>query len=308
MGFNQAFKVNTMYLLSKFHYFVKIAFCFSAISEVNPYFCTMKAEELLEKDLRVGLYLCTQGTCNLSVNDKPCHITYGNVLIKSPLVQLENIESSDDFEFTPIIEDDIEYFAPIASDNIDIIQDLLRMNKFDYNLGPTHLDFLLRRKELIDERKRELAQEGISTRQQKLIENIIVMMEQITVLEYAKILLSRNSVHPSKPEKEDNILVKFIFLLFRHYKRHRQVSFYADALRISPNHFTRIIKKVSGHTPSEWIILGTINQAKKLLRRKNIRVKDVAQELRFPEQFTFRKYFKQHTGLSPLEYKKKNSL
>ena len=29
------------------------------------------------------------------------------------------------------------------------------LNKFDYNLGPTHLDFLLRRKELIDERKRK---------------------------------------------------------------------------------------------------------------------------------------------------------
>lgn len=182
------------------------------------------------------------------------------------------------------------------------------MNKFDSTLKPSDLDFLLRRKDLIDERKRELAQEGISSRQKKLIETIIVMLEQITVLEYARILLKRNSVHPGKPEKEDNILVRFIFLLFQHYKRHRQVSFYADALRISPNHFTRIIKKVSGHTPSEWIILVTINQAKKLLRRKNIRVKDVAQELRFPEQFTFRKYFKQHTGFSPLEYKKKNSL
>ena len=297
-----------MYLLSKFHYFIKIAFCFSGITEANPYFCTMKAEELLEKDLRVGLYLCTQGTCNLIVNDKSCHIRYGNVLIKSPLVQLGNIESSDDFEFTPIIEDDIEYFAPIASDNIDIIQDLLRMNKFDSTLEPADLDFLLHRKELIDERKRELAQEGTSTRQQKLIENIIVMMEQITLLEYAKILLNRNSVHPDKPQKEDNILVKFIFLLFQHYKRHRRVGFYAGALMISPNHFTRIIKKVSGRTPSEWIVLVTINQAKKLLRRKNIRVKDVAQELRFPEQFTFRKYFKQHTGFSPLEYKKNISL
>ena len=297
-----------MYLLSKFRYFIKMAFCFSEIIQTNYYFYTMKAEELLEKDLRVGLYLCTQGTCNLSVNDKSCQITCGNVLIKSPLVQLGNIESSDDFEFTPIIEDDIEYFAPIASDNIDIIQDLLRMNKFDSALKTSDLDFLLHRKELIDERKRELAQDGISSRQKKLIENIIVMMEQITVLEYAKILLNRNSVHPIKPEKEDNILVKFIFLLFRQYKRHRQVSFYADALRISPNHFTRIIKKVSGRTPSEWIVLVTINQAKKLLRRKNIRVKDVAQELRFPEQFTFRKYFKQHTGFSPLEYKKNINL
>jgi len=33
-------------------------------------------------------------------------------------------------------------------------------------------------------------------------------------------------------------------------------------------------------------------------------VKQVAEELGFPEQFTFRKYFKTHTGISPREYQK----
>jgi AraC-like DNA-binding protein len=30
----------------------------------------------------------------------------------------------------------------------------------------------------------------------------------------------------------------------------------------------------------------------------------VADELGFPEQFTFRKYFKTHTGMSPTEFRK----
>ena len=33
-------------------------------------------------------------------------------------------------------------------------------------------------------------------------------------------------------------------------------------------------------------------------------VKEIAQELNFPEQFTFRKYFKTHAGISPKEYKR----
>ena len=49
----------------------------------------------------------------------------------------------------------------------------------------------------------------------------------------------------------------------------------------------------------------TINQAKTLLRQPDILVKQVADELGFPEQFTFRKYFKAHTGMSPMEYKEK---
>ena len=41
---------------------------------------------------------------------------------------------------------------------------------------------------------------------------------------------------------------------------------------------------------------------KYLLRQPDILVKQVADELGFPEQFTFRKYFKSHTGQYPTEY------
>ena len=54
----------------------------------------------------------------------------------------------------------------------------------------------------------------------------------------------------------------------------------------------------------EWINMVTINQAKNLLRQRNILVKEVADELGFPEQFTFRKYFKVHTGMSPTEFQR----
>jgi AraC-like DNA-binding protein len=54
----------------------------------------------------------------------------------------------------------------------------------------------------------------------------------------------------------------------------------------------------------EWINMVTINQAKNLLRQPDTQVKDVAAQLGFPEQFTFRKYFKTHTGMSPTEYQR----
>ena len=46
----------------------------------------------------------------------------------------------------------------------------------------------------------------------------------------------------------------------------------------------------------------TIDAAvEKYARAMNI--KQIAEQLNFPEQFTFRKYFKQHTGLSPKAYR-----
>ena len=50
----------------------------------------------------------------------------------------------------------------------------------------------------------------------------------------------------------------------------------------------------------------TINHAKNLLRQPNVLIKQVADELGFPEQFTFRKYFKQHTGMSPRAFRERN--
>ncbi len=129
------------------------------------------------------------------------------------------------------------------------------------------------------------------------------MLEQVTILEYANIYIERCDFAIPDADKNNTLMIKFIILLFKNYKHHREVSFYAESLLLSHNHFTRIIKEISYRTPSEWIAIVTINQAKKLLRHNDLSIKEVAKELSFPEQFTFRKYFKQHTGLSPKEFR-----
>lgn len=276
--------------------------------ERNGYLCTMNLLEHWGDDMRLGLYLCIKGECDMVVNDRSCHLTCGDAFVKSPLVQIGELESSEDLEFATILEDEIEVFAPIAEDNFDVIQELLRQNKFHYSANREEQDFLLNQRRLIDERKREQATVPFASRQYKLIGHIVALMEQATILEFARMYVCHQSLSREEPEKERHVMVRFFFLLFLHYKHHRQVQFYADALSFSPNHFTRIIKKVSNRTPSEWIALVTINHAKKILRQNTVSIKEVAQALNFPEQFTFRKYFKLYTGLSPKEYRMKHAV
>ncbi|WP_366518190.1 helix-turn-helix domain-containing protein, partial [uncultured Mucilaginibacter sp.] len=44
-------------------------------------------------------------------------------------------------------------------------------------------------------------------------------------------------------------------------------------------------------------------EAKVLLRNYEISIAQVAEEINFPDQSSFGKYFKKHTGFSPSEYR-----
>ena len=107
-------------------------------------------------------------------------------------------------------------------------------------------------------------------------------------------------------EKNEAIAYKFIYSLHLHVKTERSVNFYTNEANLSSSHFTRIVKDKTGKTPSEWIADMTIVNAKLLLEQSGMSIKEIAAELNFPEQFTFRKFFKLHVGIPPKEYRLKN--
>ena len=256
-------------------------------------------------DMVFGLYLCRRGECDMTINGAQFHIHEGATLIKSPLLRISDVRYSNDCQVMTIFEEDIVDIAPIASKNFDTIQDLLNHDIFDIQLSESDQLFLLERMSLIDRYKGELQSELSFGNEHQMLREIIIMIEQTTILEYARMLLKRGDTATIR-NGEGGIMVRFMFLLFQHYKEHREVAYYANALHFSTRHFTRIIKQTSHRTPSEWIAMITIYQAKRLLHKTNNSVKEVAEALNFPEQFTFRKYFKHHTGCSPKEYKQGN--
>jgi AraC-like DNA-binding protein len=64
-----------------------------------------------------------------------------------------------------------------------------------------------------------------------------------------------------------------------------------------------------GTTPVKYLTLLRINQAKEVLRREpNISIEETAFRCGFRDSFYFSRVFKKYTGLSPLQYKRRNSL
>ena len=74
----------------------------------------------------------------------------------------------------------------------------------------------------------------------------------------------------------------------------------------SKKQITREFKKYYKDTPYNYLINLKITMAERLLVVSNLSVKEIADRLCFDNQHYFSKAFKNKTGLSPLQYKKKN--
>ena len=103
--------------------------------------------------------------------------------------------------------------------------------------------------------------------------------------------------------RKEELFMQFMATVKEHYIKHRNITFYADQLCVSPKYLSSVVHAVSGKYATELIGQYVILEAKALLRSEGISIKDVSNKLHFANQSFFAKFFKQHTGYTPKEYK-----
>lgn len=101
----------------------------------------------------------------------------------------------------------------------------------------------------------------------------------------------------------NRIADKFLQLVQQHFRKERFLDFYADQLDITPKHLSRTVKAQTGYSAVEWISRFVILEAKVMLRSSNLNIQQISEELNFPSQSFFGKYFKKSTGQSPKDYR-----
>ncbi len=78
----------------------------------------------------------------------------------------------------------------------------------------------------------------------------------------------------------------------------------ASASAMSERSFIRRFKAATGHTPSEYIQLVKVEQAKGLLEEGSRSVKEISFGTGYDDLPYFRTLFKRHTGLTPVAYRR----
>ena len=246
--------------------------------------------------------LCKYGKASFSVNYETHHLSKGSLLMLSPYQVIDNIRIDSNCEAVVLIIS--RDFAMTCVRDIPIVKKILAASN---KRSRPEMIF-----QLDENQMRNIS--DIISRIQKCLNipdhafqsQMLKSETSIFLMEVFNIVLQRMGVEKKKDEKKnrkDEITSEFVRLIAQNFKEQHEVAFYADKLRMTAGNLSRTIASASKKSPMQWISGTLLNEAKILLRKPDATIKQVADELNFGDQSSFGKFFRKHTGMTPVEYK-----
>jgi AraC-like DNA-binding protein len=101
-----------------------------------------------------------------------------------------------------------------------------------------------------------------------------------------------------------HLMRQYSLLVERHYKKEKQVAFYAAQLHKSPKTLSNLFSRFGQKTPLQIIHQRILLETQRLLFYTNKSAKEIAHELGFDDAAYFSKFIRGLTGKSPGELKK----
>lgn len=236
-----------------------------------------------------------KGSITLSINLTPYDVTENTLLTIIPhhIVQYQSI--SPDFEGFIVL------FTPSFAADINLLRSNLPfMTELKYNP-------LIKLKDEECELFTNFCNFFYDIEGNKLISNSPEARKcLLSSLLYTLGALYRRQLPQASMERQGRaniIFKKFLALLVEHYTRERSVAFYANQLCITPKYLGTICREISSKLATDIIASAVIMDAKAKLHSSDLTVQEISNSLNFPNPSFFGRYFKRHTGFSPLQYR-----
>ena len=275
---------------------------FRRILLTSDTFQILKEGQIISTFNKCGIFYCQRGSVEVSLEGCHYHIKPGDVYIYMASTLVHLLHKSEDAEGI-MVEVDFYYILPIVNKVINVESQLfMRKNPCVSFSGEqcAHFEYLLNN--LWDRINAEDCQkENVQYQHLKL--ELIKSMGQTICYEILNMYFTNQPLQPLQQGKKDVVFQNFMLSLFRFYRKERDVSFYARMQHITPRYFSAIIKEKTGDSALQWIVRMVITEAKQLLEESDLSIKEIADQLNFPTQSFFGKYFKQYVGVSPKEYR-----
>lgn len=240
--------------------------------------------------------MCKKGKAQYSIDTRQQVVKPGDLLFVSERHVVDNYEASPDFECLCIMLT-TEYYHGFVQDVKNVSSLLLfSMNNPVVPLTNKEIQVFTNYFETIREKMADTSHHYRSP----LIKALLLAM----FYDMSNVIYRVERQGNRKHTRAEAIFAHFIRLLEENFRTQHRVSWYAEQLCITPKYLSEIVKKISLRTPNEWIDSYVILEARVLLKNTTKSIKEITDELNFPNQSFLGKYFKEHVGVSPSEYRK----
>lgn len=260
---------------------------------------TFNIEDSVQMDMIV-LLVCTKGKMQVDFNNTTHTVHKDELIICPPTVFVSNCMITTDFS------------AKVMGLSYTAMQRLLHIDK---NIWTAVMHIKEKPVYHLDQRNIELLSHYYNIVVSKLRQEDCVFRQEIMHALFAAMCYEVGEIikpeidagiedEPTIIKQGDQLTKRFIKLLADCQGKVRSVNAFADKLYVTPKYLSTCCKKSSGKTALEWIHEYTIEVIVQQLKYSDLSIKEISDDLDFPNLSFFGKFVKSQLGVSPTAYRK----
>lgn len=149
--------------------------------------------------------------------------------------------------------------------------------------------------------------ESLSNKEHRFAEEINYAYFYILLTDMADMMWKKYDAgvpsHHTDMKRSNSIMKDFADLLAQHVRTETSVEFYAEKLCISKQYLSLIVKEKTQVSVGKIIAIMRVEEASRLLRNPELTLQQIAEALSFSDQSSFGKFFRKHSGMTPMKYR-----
>ena len=239
--------------------------------------------------------LCTKGSIRYTMDTKELIVHEGEMLVASERHIIDEYEPSPDMEGLCIMMS-VDFFHEI----IKSVHDVSSLFVFT-RMQPVmklEADEIVTFKEYFQVIKQKISDNHNHFRKDLIRTLMLAMFYDVGNVIY------RVKNFDESLLRSEKVFTKFLKMVEENCKRERRISWYAQQLCITPKYLSTAVKRISDRTAVEWIEDYVTMELRVMLKNSSKSIKEITEELNFPNQSFLGKYFKEHVGMTPSAYRK----
>ena len=242
------------------------------------------------------LALCRHGKVQYSVDTEERMVAANDVIMISEGQVIDNY----------MLSNDLSGIAILISQNFfsEIIKDIHGISSL-FLFSRSHPVFGLRQDEVGNLMTYfDLIWNKMNDNEHHFRKDVVRSLIATMIYDLSQVIYRIQQQKNKRSGRAESIFTEFIKLVEQNFRHERRVSHYATRLCITPKYLSETVKQVSHRTPNEWIDNYVALEIRVMLKNTTKSIKEIAEEMNFPNQSFLGRFFKEHVGMSPSEYRK----